>query len=87
MVTEVFMASNIHHPIQYKYVNIENVNMFYREAGEKSLPTLLLLHGFPSSSHQFRELIPLLADKFHLIAPDFPGFGFTEVIDLSLIHI
>ena len=43
------MASNIHHPIQYKYVNIENVNMFYREAGEKSLPTLLLLHGFPSS--------------------------------------
>ncbi len=42
-------------------------------------PTLLLLHGFPSSSHQFRELIPLLADKFHLIAPDLPGFGFTEV--------
>lgn len=83
MVTEVFMASNIHHPIQYKYVNIENVNMFYREAGEKSLPTLLLLHGFPSSSHQFRELIPLLADKFHLIAPDFPGFGFTEVIDTA----
>lgn len=80
MVTnEVFMENNIYHPIQYKYINIESVNLFYREAGDKSLPTLLLLHGFPSSSHQFRELIPLLADKFHLIAPDFPGFGFTEV--------
>ncbi|MBI0028688.1 alpha/beta hydrolase [Gilliamella sp. B14448G11] len=77
------MVNNIHHPIQYKYVNIEDVNMFYREAGEKNLPTLLLLHGFPSSSHQFRELIPLLADKFHLIAPDFPGFGFTEVKDTA----
>ena len=80
MVTnEVFMENNIYHPIQYKYINIESVNLFYRETGDKSLPTLLLLHGFPSSSHQFRELIPLLADKFHLIAPDFPGFGFTEV--------
>lgn len=73
------MENNIYHPIQYKYINIESVNLFYRETGDKSLPTLLLLHGFPSSSHQFRELIPLLADKFHLIAPDFPGFGFTEV--------
>ncbi len=75
------MTNNIHYSIKYKYIDIEGVSMFYREAGDKSLPTLLLLHGFPSSSHQFRELIPLLADKFHLIAPDFPGFGFTEVID------
>lgn len=73
------MTSNVHYPIHYKYTNIEGVNMFYREAGDKNLPSLLLLHGFPSSSHQFRELIPLLADKFHIIAPDFPGFGFTEV--------
>lgn len=55
------------------------VRVFYREAGNPSNPTLLLLHGYPSSSHQFRQLIPLLADKFHLVAPDMPGFGFTEV--------
>jgi pimeloyl-ACP methyl ester carboxylesterase len=49
--------------------------VFYREAGERSSPTLLLLHGFPSSSHMFRDLIPLLADRFYLVAPDLPGFG------------
>lgn len=55
------------------------VNIFYREAGSPSLPTLLLLHGFPSSSHQYRDLIPLLSDQYHVIAPDFPYFGFTSV--------
>ncbi|MFD1259299.1 alpha/beta fold hydrolase [Entomomonas asaccharolytica] len=73
------MTINTHYPIQYKFINVDNIRLFYREAGDKNLPLLLLLHGFPSSSHQFRELIPLLADKFHIIAPDLPGFGFTEV--------
>lgn len=73
------MTINTHYPIQYKFINVDNIRLFYREAGDKNLPLLLLLHGFPSSSHQFRELIPLLADKFHIIAPDLPGFGFTEI--------
>ena len=73
------MAGNTHFPVRYQFVEADGVKVFYREAGDPVSPTLLLLHGFPSSSHQFRELIPLLADKFHLIAPDLPGFGFTEV--------
>ena len=52
--------------------------MFYREAGAKTLPTIVLLHGFPSSSHMFRDLIPQLADKFHVIAPDYIGFGYSD---------
>jgi pimeloyl-ACP methyl ester carboxylesterase len=55
--------------------------MFYREAGDRQNPTLLLLHGFPTSSHMFRNLIPLLADRFHIVAPDLPGFGFTVAPD------
>jgi pimeloyl-ACP methyl ester carboxylesterase len=55
------------------------VNVFYREAGSKANPTLLLLHGFPTSSNQFRNLIPVLAQKYHVLAPDLPGFGFTTV--------
>jgi len=54
-------------------------NVFYRSAGPDSAPTILLLHGFPSSSHQYRNLIPLLATKYRVIAPDLPGFGFTEL--------
>jgi pimeloyl-ACP methyl ester carboxylesterase len=55
--------------------------VFYREAGNKNLPTLVLLHGFPTSSHMFRNLIPQLADKYHIIAPDYPGFGFSDMPD------
>ncbi|KAL3456528.1 Alpha/Beta hydrolase protein [Aspergillus heterothallicus] len=55
------------------------ITLFYRSAGSPSSPTLLLLHGFPSSSHQYRNLIPLLATKYHILAPDLPGFGFTTV--------
>ncbi|WP_413726025.1 alpha/beta fold hydrolase [Sodalis sp. RH16] len=73
------MTANTHFPVHYQFIDVDGVRVFYREAGNADAPTLLLLHGFPSSSHQFRELIPLLADKFHLIAPDLPGFGFTEV--------
>ena len=59
------------------FCNVGNTNIFYREAGNRSNPAVLLLHGFPSSSHMFRNLMPLLADDFYVVAPDFPGFGQT----------
>lgn len=68
-----------HTPVAYRYANADGIRVFYREDGPADAPVLLLLHGFPSSSHQFRELIPLLADQYRIIAPDLPGFGFTEV--------
>jgi pimeloyl-ACP methyl ester carboxylesterase len=64
-------------PIRYRSVKIEGVDVFYREAGPESAPVLLLLHGFPSSSHMYRNLIPLLADRYRVIAPDYPGFGYS----------
>jgi pimeloyl-ACP methyl ester carboxylesterase len=63
-----------HHRIQ-----ADGVTVFYREAGPATAPVVLLLHGFLTSSFQYRELIPRLADRYHVIAPDLPGFGFTEV--------
>lgn len=59
----------------YKTITINEVEIFYREAGPVDAPTILLLHGFPTSSHMFRNLIPALADRYHVIAPDYPGFG------------
>lgn len=59
----------------YHRIDIDGIEVFYRQAGDPTKPILLLLHGFPSSSHMFRDLIPRLADRFHLIAPDIPGFG------------
>lgn len=64
--------------VQYKTVDVRGIKIFYREAGDPEKPTLLLLHGFPSSSHMYRELIPMLADEFHLVAPDYPGAGFSD---------
>jgi len=64
--------------IVYRTSKIEGLDIFYREAGPKDAPVVLLLHGFPSSSFMFRNLIPLLADKYHLVAPDFPGYGFSS---------
>jgi len=63
------------------YASVEGNKVFYREAGSKTAPTILLLHGFPTSSHMFRDLIPLLADAYHLVAPDLPGFGFSDAPD------
>ena len=60
-------------------IKADGVNVFYREAGHEQAPVVLLLHGFPTSSFQFRALIPRLADRYRVIAPDYPGFGFTEV--------
>ncbi|MFB2564727.1 alpha/beta fold hydrolase [Rhizobium sp. IMFF44] len=64
--------------ISYRIVNVEGVKVFYREAGSPGADKLLLLHGFPTSSHMFRDLIPLLADRYHIIAPDLPGFGQSD---------
>ena len=63
----------------YRSVNVDGLDVFYREAGDPAAPALLLLHGFPTSSHMFRDLIPLLSDRFHLVAPDLPGFGHTSL--------
>ncbi len=60
-------------------ITVDGQTIFYREAGDKEKPTILLLHGFPTSSHMFRNVIPALADKFHLVAPDFPGFGYSSM--------
>ena len=67
--------------IHFKKVPIEGVSIFYREAGEPKAPAVLLLHGFPTSSHMFRGLIPLLANRYHVVAPDLPGFGFSDAPD------
>jgi len=65
--------------VYYKYILVNSVRIAYREAGEVGMPVLFLLHGFPSSSHMFRNIIPKLSVYFHVIAPDLPGFGFSEV--------
>ncbi|MDH0093666.1 alpha/beta hydrolase [Achromobacter mucicolens] len=67
------------HAVHYRHAQADGLRFFYREAGAPQAPVLLLLHGFPTSSHQFRNVIPQLAAHFRVIAPDLPGFGFTEV--------
>jgi pimeloyl-ACP methyl ester carboxylesterase len=62
----------------YNTVKVRGLDIFYREAGAKGAPTVLLLHGFPTSSHMFRDLIPLLATRYHVVAPDYPGFGYSS---------
>lgn len=75
------LAADLEPPAEqvlYRTVEIDGLDIFYREAGSKDAPTVLLLHGFPTSSHMFRDLIPALADKYHVIAPDYPGFGHSS---------
>lgn len=64
--------------ISYQHQIVDGIKIFYRESGPKGAPGVLLLHGFPTSSHMYRNLIPALADKYHVIAPDLPGFGFSD---------
>ena len=78
------ISPSVAHPsdtrdVSYHTVEADGVQVFYREAGSPDAPTLLRLHGFANSSHYFRQLMPRLADKFHMIAPDLPSFGFTVV--------
>jgi pimeloyl-ACP methyl ester carboxylesterase len=65
--------------INYRQVDVDGIKIFYREAGPRDAATILLLHGFPSASHMFRDLIPILSDRYHVVAPDYPGFGQSDM--------
>ena len=65
----------------YRHATVNDVKVFYREAGAEASPAVLLLHGFPTSSHMFSDLIPTLSDRYHVVAPDLPGFGFSDAPD------
>ncbi|MFA6116929.1 MAG: alpha/beta hydrolase [Sphingomonas sp.] len=67
--------------VHYRSAVVDGTKIFYREAGPKDAPTLLLLHGFPTSSQMFRDLIPLLSDRYHIVAPDYPGYGYSDAPD------
>src|SRR5262245_12656821 len=67
--------------VRFGSINVDGLNIAYREAGDPRNPKLVLLHGFPSSSHQYRKLVPALADRFHVIAPDYQGFGNSDAPD------
>ncbi len=73
--------------VQHRTADVQGLSVFYREAGDPTSPKLLLLGGFPASSHQFRNLIPALADRFHVLSPDYPGFGNTEMPDGLRVHV
>jgi pimeloyl-ACP methyl ester carboxylesterase len=72
--------------IRYRTSDVDGLKVFYREAGNADAPKLLLLHGFPSASHMFRDLIPLLANRFHIVAPDLPGFGQSDMPPREAFH-
>src|ERR1700678_4165632 len=77
------MSTNDHAvPVtHHRTAKVDGVDVFYREAGPTDAPAVVLLHGFPTSSHMFRNLIPALADRYHVIAPDYPGFGLSDMPD------
>ncbi|MET4080631.1 pimeloyl-ACP methyl ester carboxylesterase [Pedobacter sp. UYP30] len=74
------------YPVHYNRIDAGGLNIFYREAGPKNAPIILLMHGYPTSSVMFRNLIPILSKKYHVIAPDLPGFGFSDAPDRSKYH-
>jgi len=78
-LSQTLYASEPANAVKYKTVKIDGLDIFYREAGNPNHPTILLLHGFPTSSHMFRDLITELSDQYHLIAPDYPGYGYSSM--------
>jgi len=80
---EMTVTSSAAVPTFYKTARVDGLNIAYREAGDPRNPKLVLLHGFPASSHQYRDLIPALATRFHVVAPDYPGFGNSDMPDPS----
>src|SRR5580692_8798508 len=76
-------AGSMEQRVSYRTVMVEGISIFYREAGPKEAPTILLLHGLPSSSRMFQPLLTRLADNYHLVAPDYPGFGHSDWPDPS----
>src|SRR5215510_5397063 len=76
------MSQKSAYPVTHHHTRtVDGIKIFYREAGPKDGPNVLLLHGFPTSSHMFRNLIPYLADRYHVIAPDYPGYGQSDAPD------
>ncbi len=82
MVLGIGQPASAHQPVavRHKTMKVGDLDIFYREAGPKDAPAILLLHGFPTSSQMFRKLIPALGDKYHLIAPDYPGYGHSSML-------
>lgn len=78
-MTQAANAAEQSSTVSYHTVEVDGVDIFYRQAGNPKSPTLLLLHGFPTSSHMFRNLMPLLAERFHVVAPDYPGYGYSAM--------
>ncbi|MCC8407501.1 alpha/beta hydrolase [Mucilaginibacter sp. UR6-1] len=78
---QIIKSTMEHTQIHYRNVKVNGLNIFYRESGPIGAPTLLLLHGYPTSSHMFRNLIPILNARYHVIAPDLPGFGYSDAPD------
>lgn len=78
-VTMAATAPSSSPQVYHRTVSIDGLEIFYREAGPNGAPTMLLLHGFPTSSHMFRHVIPALADRYHVVAPDYPGFGYSSM--------
>src|SRR5476651_2375475 len=79
LAAAISVAAEPSEKIHYKTVKVGDLDIFYREAGPKDAPTVLLLHGFPTSSQMFRNLIPALADQYHVVAPDYPGYGHSSM--------
>lgn len=69
--------------VYYRNIKVNGLNIFYREAGQKDAPTVLLLHGYPTSSHMYRNLMPILSSQYHVLAPDLPGFGYSDAPEHS----
>src|SRR5512147_797664 len=78
------MVNIMKSPVRMGSIEVDGLNIFYREGGEPGYPKLVLLHGFPTASHQYRNLIPALADRFQVITMDFPGFGYSDIPDPAM---